>query len=435
MKIKRSATRLSQIPKESKGKEKERSDSVDEVEERELVKAEGALARDAYDYNDAILACLLCKYEDFKDDNRDQEYEDDGMTKVSEVSEVSEMPTENLFDKSQKKKTIPLITAMKQKMKEKKEKKARKSKQTRIAEAAEDRHSFDDKDKAIQDATLAPATRPLVSYEQWESFMNTVAFPENSLAYKNLMEYMKHVTAQRDNSDNRPPETTILFEREDQEVEPADSYSSDSSSSGKSEEDDEINSTEFKFEGGSSLFGIKTKEQWVLFMNTVNSSKSHLTYENWSNFMDTVAFPERFVERKYRELKANEEGKQVNSVFDEPDATSTYYDSLDGSVAWSKNSILQNRVRQECAKPKPPQDDVTMKYYALHGDSVEWTQNSTLEKAQFKETKKVTKVGIVEDSQDWDESVSPHRMKLAQIDEINRNVSAGLPRNSLRLDE
>lgn len=169
-------------------------------------------------------------------------------------SQQETVVVDNLKDSTQnKKKRFPLLSNMKQKLK-----KNNRQQQVEIENLPEITEQLHTTTMPRSTPRSASKSDPLLTYKQWENFMDTVAFPEKSKPYLAFQEY---VATQKQKSD----EQKKIQQRKQQEA--------------------------------SEERALEPKITWEEYL-----SKLALPNISWEEFMDTCAFPEKILGNKYREL-------------------------------------------------------------------------------------------------------------------------------------
>ncbi|CAJ1935185.1 unnamed protein product [Cylindrotheca closterium] len=127
-----------------------------------------------------------------------------------------------------------------------------------------------------EDAKEQNQKQPLLTYEQWEKFMDTVAFPEKSkpfVAIKDFVAVSREKRAAKANSRSVSPNDVV--------------QENDTVSDGEDSKEDKMSLAQY--------LGTQSVDE-----ESVQQMKE--TGITWEEFMDTVAFPEKILGQKYNTL-------------------------------------------------------------------------------------------------------------------------------------
>mmetsp|Transcript_36199 Transcript_36199/g.87611 ORF Transcript_36199/g.87611 Transcript_36199/m.87611 type:complete len:705 (+) Transcript_36199:82-2196(+) len=146
--------------------------------------------------------------------------------------------------------------------------------------------------------------QPLLTYEQWEQFMDTIAFPEKSKPVVAIKEYVassrKKATA---NANTRSvSQNDVASSRKK-----ATANANTRSISPKNDVVQEIDSASDAEDSNEDTTYYEDKMSLAEFLSTQSVDEESVqkmkeTGITWEEFMDTVAFPEKILARKYNSL-------------------------------------------------------------------------------------------------------------------------------------
>jgi len=174
--------------------------------------------------------------------------------------EAAPAPRERVEPKKKGGRIRPMFAALKQKLR-------RKPKP--LLNLNEENHSKMSEAEAPGRGVEKNPSQPLLTYEQWERFMDTVAFPEKSKPYLAFKEYITSTT-----------EKTMAIL------------------------DDMIKENESVFESQCSVDDRMSLAEYLSTQSVDERSVAKMKDSGitWEEFMDTIAFPEKILARKYNDL-------------------------------------------------------------------------------------------------------------------------------------
>eukprot|EP00980_Cylindrotheca_fusiformis_P029244 scaffold22768_cov114-Cylindrotheca_fusiformis.AAC.1 len=315
LKKKLNRTQSSRPQKAKGGTQQQKASSVQDVKVEEDTRAPEPPERS---WSESIFRSLSDGVLGIAADDSKREGAEAETVVADNLDESPKKKKTNTTAKTTKKKRFPLISNMRDKMKKNNKNKKQPMEVPTIPEEIITEREGPPPAAAAKVSSKSKASSPLMTYKQWEDFMDTVAFPEKSKTYLAFKEYLASQKRQQEKQDKKKKKKSkaeanerALKEKKSKEAKERALKEQKSKEAKeralKEEKRKEAEERALMLERQTSdvtedtalvvTSNSEPKITWEQYL-----SKLALPTVSWSEFMDTCAFPERAIGNTYHKL-------------------------------------------------------------------------------------------------------------------------------------